>query len=89
MIVEKAVKMAHIMKIPIIGIVENMSYFECPDCHNIHHIYGKSQLEEIAGRNGIKYIARIPIEKNIATLCDHGMVEALETKWLDEIADHI
>ena len=89
MIVEKAVNMANLMNIPILGIVENMSYFECPDCKSRHSIYGESHLEEIAARHGIKNIARLPIDPELAKVCDNGLVELFEGDWLDELSDKI
>ncbi len=89
MIVEKAVNMANLMNIPILGIVENMSYFECPDCKNRHSIYGESHLEEIAAKHGIKNIARLPIDPELAKVCDNGLVELFEGDWLDELSDKI
>ena len=89
MIVEKAVNMANLMNIPILGIVENMSYFECPDCKKRHSIYGESHLEEIAAKHGIKNIARLPIDPELAKVCDNGLVELFEGDWLDELSDKI
>ena len=89
MIVGKAVKMAQLMNIPILGIVENMSYFECPDCGKRHYIYGESHIEEVAAKYGIEKIARIPINQKLAGAVDHGMVELYEGNWLDEISDLI
>ena len=89
MIVEKAVNMANLMNIPILGIVENMSYFECPDCKSRHSIYGESHLEEIAAKHGIKNIARLPIDPELAKVCDNGLVELFEGDWLDELSDKI
>ncbi len=89
MIVEKAVKMAEMMDIPVLGIVENMSYFECPDCKKRHSIFGESKIEEIAARHGIKDIARLPIDPAFAKASDEGKVERLRGDWLDGIADKI
>jgi len=75
MIVEKAVNMAKMMNIPVLGIVENMAYFQCPNCSEKHAIYGKSNLEEIAAKHGIKKLARIPIESALAHSCDAGEIE--------------
>jgi Mrp family chromosome partitioning ATPase len=87
MIVEKAVRMAEMMNVPVLGIVENMSYYECPDCGKRHSIFGESHLEEIAARHGIQNIARLPIDPVIAAACDRGNVESLDAPWLDGIAD--
>ena len=68
MIVEKAINMAKLMNIPVIGIVENMSYFKCPDCGNIHYIYGKSKIDEVAAANDIKTVAKLPMDAKVAGL---------------------
>lgn len=89
MIVEKAVKMAHLMNIPVLGIVENMSYFECPDCGKRHSVFGKSNIEEIAARHEIKNIAKLPINSEIASACDKGVVELLGADALEDMAEKI
>lgn len=89
MIVEKAVRMAEMMNVPVLGIVENMSYYECPDCGKRHSIFGESHLEQIAARHGIDNIARLPIEPAIAVACDQGKIELLDAPWLDEFAAKI
>lgn len=86
MIVEKAVKMADLMNVPVLGIVENMSYFECPDCKQKHAIYGESNIDEIAAKYGIKNVAKLPITREIASACDKGIVELLGAEWLNEMA---
>jgi len=89
MIVEKAVNMARMMDIPVLGIVENMSYYECPDCGRRHAIFGESHLAETAEKFGIAHTARIPIDASIAAACDAGDVAALKAEWLDEFAESI
>lgn len=89
MIVEKAVNMAEMMKVPVLGIVENMSYFKCPDCGKEYHIFGNSNLSEIASKHGIKNCARIPIDPSIATACDRGEINKLPLEWLDSFASEI
>ena len=89
MIVEKAVKMAELMNIPVLGIVENMSYFVCPDCKKKHFIFGESRLEEITAKYGINYAARLPVNTKIAAGSDSGLIELFEGDWLDGIADMI
>ncbi|MBQ1378059.1 MAG: Mrp/NBP35 family ATP-binding protein [Lachnospiraceae bacterium] len=89
MIVEKAVKMAEMMNVPILGIVENMSYFECPDCGKRHAIFGESHIEELAERYGISAISRIPIDPKIAALSDAGKIEAYYGKPIKEVADKL
>jgi len=86
-IVEKAVKMATLMHIPVLGIVENMSYFVCPNCKEKHYIYGESHIEEIAEEYGIKNVAKIPMDANLAAACDAGMIEVFKGDWLDEMTE--
>jgi len=76
MIVEKAVKMADKMNIPIIGIVENMSGFKCPECNQVHNIFGDSNIEKVAQEYGIKVLDRLPIDPAIARACDAGEIES-------------
>lgn len=85
MIVGKAVKMAEMLNIPVLGIVENMSYFECPTCHERHYIFGDSHIEEMAAQYGIENIARIPVIPEMAAACDHGEVESVNSSWLNEL----
>lgn len=87
MIVGKAVKMAGILDIPVLGLVENMSYFECPDCHERHLIFGDSHVEELAGEYGIDAVAKLPIDPKIARSCDAGKAEEIRGEWLSELAD--
>lgn len=89
MIVEKAVNMAKLMNIPVLGIVENFSYYECPDCRARHSIFGESRLEEIASQYGIPVIARIPIDPKLAAAADKGAIELYEGDWLDGITDAV
>ncbi|MBQ6042946.1 MAG: Mrp/NBP35 family ATP-binding protein [Clostridia bacterium] len=89
MIVEKAVNMAKLMNIPVLGIVENLSYYECPDCHSRHFLFGESRLEEVAAQYGIPVIARIPIEPKLSAATDKGAIELFEGDWLDGLTDAI
>lgn len=89
MIVEKAVKMAEMMNIPILGIVENMSYFKCPDCAKEHKIFGESHIDEIAKKYNIKTVAKIPMDKKLTAACDAGTIELFEGGWLDEMANTV
>ena len=89
MIVEKAVNMAEMMNIPVLGIIENMSYFKCDECGKQHYIFGESHLEEIADRVGIREIARIPIDPALSAACDAGSIESIEASWLDIMADMV
>jgi Mrp family chromosome partitioning ATPase len=84
MIVAKAVNMAKKMNIPILGLVENMSYLNCPDCGKKIHVFGESHIDEVAGTHNLPILARIPIDPNIAAAVDSGTVEYLEAPWLDE-----
>ncbi|MCI9274098.1 MAG: Mrp/NBP35 family ATP-binding protein [Clostridiales bacterium] len=89
MIVGKAVNMAKMMNIPILGIVENMSYFECPDCGKRHPVFGESHVEEVAAQYGVKVLGRLPIDPALSKACDSGVVELFEGDWLDSAADQI
>ena len=89
MIVEKAVKMANLMSIPVIGVVENMSYYECPKCGEHLPIFGESHVDEIAARYQIPNVARLPINPKLAGAVDKGLVELFEGDWLDAMADAI
>lgn len=89
MIVGKAVKMAEMMNVPVLGIVENMAYYECPDCKSRHSIFGESHIEEVAAKYGINSIAGMPINPKLAAACDKGMIELFEGDWLDKTADVI
>ena len=87
MVVEKAVKMAERMNIPIVGIVENMSYLLCPDCGKKIHLFGEGKTAEAAARHGLSVLAEMPIDPALATLVDHGNIEAFYGEWLDAAAD--
>lgn len=89
MIVGKAVKMAKMMNVPIIGVVENMSYFECPDCGKHISVFGESHIDDIAGKFGLKVLAKLPIDPETAKLVDSGMLELTETTAADPIADAV
>ena len=89
MIVEKAVRMAQMMNVPVLGIVENMSYFRCPDCGGEHHIFGASHVDEIAARAGIQLTAKLPMDPALAAACDAGRVEMFDGSWLEPVADAI
>ena len=89
MIVEKAVKMADMMNIPVLGIVENMSYFVCDNCDKKHYIYGESRIDEIAAKHGIKNIAKLPINPSYAAYGDKGDIESADTSALEALAEEI
>ena len=88
-IVEKAVKMANMMNIPILGLVENMSYVKCPDCQKEIYVFGKSNIEQIAENFNIPVLARIPMEQTTSAAVDAGDIESLEIDYLDEAAKKI
>jgi len=87
MIVTKAVNMANLMNVPILGLVENMSYFKCPDCNKEHKIFGESHIDEIAKKSGLEVLARMPIDPNLAAACDEGEIEFFEGDWFDKTAE--
>ena len=78
--------MAEMMDVPILGLVENYSYFTCPDCGREHKIFGESRLEDIANAHGIPILARLPIDPALAKACDEGRVEQLERNYLEDVA---
>lgn len=87
MIVAKAVKMAQKMEIPILGLVENMSYLECPDCGKRIEIFGESHIHEIAEQYGLPVLAKIPINPKVVEMVDQGTIEFFEENWLDKAAE--
>ncbi len=87
MIVEKAMKMANMMNLPVLGLVENMSYVSCPDCGKKIEVFGKSHIDEIAQKYGVKTAARVPIDPVIASKADAGQIESVEGIWLDGMAE--
>ena len=89
MIVEKAVNMAGMMNIPVLALVENMSYFKCPDCGGEHRIFGESHMEEIAARHGIGTVCRLPINPDLARATDAGLIELFEEPGLDSLAQQL
>lgn len=89
MIVEKAVKMAEMMGLPILGLIENYSYFKCPDCGKEHRIFGESRIEEVAEAHGLPILARLPIDPALAAAVDAGQVEYLPQNYLSEVAKNL
>ena len=87
MIVEKAVNMSNMMSIPVLGLVENMSYVECPDCGKKIEVFGKSHIEEIAKKHSVSTVSRIPIDPAIAAAADSGKTEDLSGEWLSEMVE--
>ena len=82
MIVEKAVNMAGLMNVPILGLVENMSYFTCPDCGKKISVFGESHIEEIAAAHNLPVLGKLPIDPGLAKQCDMGVIEAFEGNYL-------
>ena len=89
MIVEKAVKMANLMNIPVLGIVENLSYFVCPDCGKKHSIYGESNIDKISKEFGIDTVAKLPIDPKFAKLSDMGQIEKYDAKDISVVVEKI
>ena len=87
MIVEKAVNMAKMMNIPILGIVENYSYVECPDCGKKINIFGESRIDEIAAEKGLKVLGKIPMKQAVAQKCDNGLIEDCEGCHISAIGE--
>lgn len=89
MIVSKAVEMAKMMDVPVLGLVENMSYVKCPDCGREIHVFGESHIDEVAAKYGLKVLGKLPMEPKLATACDRGAIELFEGDWLEPTADLI
>lgn len=89
MIVAKAVRMANMMKVPIIGLVENMAYYRCPDCGSEHSIFGESHIGSTAKEYGLEVLGRIPLDPTISAACDKGQIETYEFDWLDKVASKL
>ena len=89
MIVTKAVKMAEMMHIPVLGFVENYSYLRCPDCGKKISVFGESHLDEVAAQLGLPVLARLPIDPAVAQACDNGQMETVNTDCLDPVIQAI
>lgn len=87
MIVTKAVKMAEIMNVPVLGLVENMSYFHCPDNGKDYQIFGDSHIDAIAQQYHLDVLAKLPIDPQIAAHCDNGTLEQMDFDWMNQTAD--
>ena len=87
MIVEKSVRMAEMLEKKVLGLVENMSSFKCPDCGKVHHIFGESKAQEIADAYGVETVASLPIDPALANAVDNGQVERADTSALDALVD--
>ncbi|MBE6536760.1 MAG: Mrp/NBP35 family ATP-binding protein [Ruminococcaceae bacterium] len=89
MIVEKAVNMASLMDIPVLGLVENYSYIVCPDCGKVIRPYGESKIETLAANYGTEVLAKLPIDTDLASQCDKGLIELFEGEYMERAADII
>ena len=89
MVVEKAVKMAEMMEVPIVGLVENMSYVTCPDCGKQIHLFGQGKTAEAAERHHLPVLAEMPIDPALAALTDAGDIESFQGSWLEAAADKL
>lgn len=89
MIVEKAVNMAKMMDVPVLALVENMSYITCPDCGKEIHVFGESHIDEIAQKHGVETVARMPIDPKLAAACDAGTIESFNGTWLDGVFEKL
>lgn len=89
MIVEKAINMASLMQIPVLGLIENYSYVTCPDCGKQWKIYGESHIEELAEKHGTEVLAKLPIDPELASQCDKGVIELFESTALEDAATRL
>ena len=89
MVVEKAVKMAEMMEIPILGVVENMGYILCPDCGKKISLFGEGKTEAAAARHGLEVVGRLPIDPKLAAAVDAGAIEEFQGGWLDDLAGRL
>lgn len=87
MIVGKAVKMAGLMNVPVLGIVENYSYLRCPDCGKKIEVFGKSRIDEVAEKWNLPVLARLPIDPKVAESFDSGLMETVNTEVLGGVVD--
>ena len=89
LIVKKAYNMAKMMNIPVLGIVENMSYVKCPDCGKEFHIFGSGKAETVADELGVPLLAKVPIDTDMASLVDNGMFDKLQNNYFKDAAAYI
>lgn len=89
MIVSKAVEMANMMSVPVIGLIENYSYVQCPHCNEQFKVFGESHIEEVAAKYDLKVLGKLPMDPNLAAACDKGIIEIFEGDWLEAAADAV
>ena len=89
MVVEKAVKMAEMMEVPIVGLIENMSYVTCPDCGKPIYLFGKGKTSEAAARHNLEILGTLPLDPALAALADKGEIESFEGDWLENAVNRI
>lgn len=89
MIVSKAVKMANMMNIPVLGFVENYSYLQCPDCGKKINVFGQSHLDEVAAKFDLPILARLPIDPKVAESYDGGLMEMVDTTAVSGVIEAI
>ncbi|MDE6585950.1 MAG: Mrp/NBP35 family ATP-binding protein [Clostridia bacterium] len=89
MIVQKAINMANMMNVPVLGIVENMSYIKCPDCGRKISVFGESGVDALAMEYGIPAVAKLPLDKNLTVAADSGNIESVELNYLSEFYNKI
>ena len=89
MIVEKAVNMARMMNVPILGLVENMSYLVCPDCGKKISVYGEGGIDALASAQGLTVLEKLPIDPRLAHMCDTGTIELMQEEYMKKAADVI
>lgn len=87
MIVSKAVEMAKLMNVPVLGLIENMSYVKCPDCGREIRVFGESHIDEVAAKYDLKVLGKLPMDPLLASACDRGIIELFDGPWLDAAAD--
>ena len=89
MIVDKAVNMAALMDGPVLGRVANYSYLVCPDCGKVIKVFGESHIDELANKHGLEVLAKLPIDPEIPSLSDKGVIELFENDYLERACDKL
>lgn len=89
MIVAKAIKMAEMMEVPVLGLVENMSYFKCPDNGKDYKIFGESHIDEVSKEHSLPVLAKLPIDPKLSAACDAGEIELVDENWMNELTEKL